>query len=361
MVLLTSSTVSAIISMGVIGVFTILLFLSGYVLQQQSVKNIQHALKPPSEKVQVPGLEHAFPGSTFQMPGQKRGLSNSDLGLVADQENPRESPSHHTSSKGNYAYLQLLSRPDPSDICSAVLFFKQLATNGTAVQDRLFMYPQEWDRMSTTKLGKPASIALSILRTASIKYGIWLLPIDMTAAKSKGYASTNTKLLRLGQIQFMHYDSVLYVQTPGMILDTERLDEVLLSRPLPLRHDKNRPESYNNEAWIPMPLRAERDADLPPVYLITVNNVGHGNIEARTHVPNVALPGFGSLVTGPWGIKPEYGVDGVIQQPGYVYFENDRDGQVKWAGNPLFGTWRAQQSEVCEGLDFDDDFDYDEQ
>lgn len=356
--LLTSSTVSAIVSMGVIAIFTILLFLSGYVLQQQSVKNIQHALRPPSE--QPPVLKHGSSGSTFQKPAQKRSLSDSDLGLVADQEILR-SQNHHTSSKGNYAYLQLLSRPDPSDICSAVLFFKQLATNGTAVQDRLFMYPQEWDRMSSKKLGKPASIALSILRTASIKYGIWLLPIDMTAAKSRGYASTNTKLLRLGQIQFMQYDSVLYVQTPGMILDTERLDELLVSRPLPLRHDKNRPESYNNEAWIPMPLRAERDADLPPVYLITVNNVGNGNVEARTHVPNVALPGFGSLVTGPWGVKSEFNVDGVVQQPGYVYFENDRDGQVKWAGNPLFGAWRAQQSEVCEGLDFDDDFDHDEQ
>lgn len=358
MVLLTSSTVSAIVSMGVIAIFTILLFISGYVLQQQSVKNIQHALRPPSER--VPVFEHGSLGSTFQKPVGKRGLSDSDLGLLADQKVLPGHQDDHTSSKGNFAYLQLLSRPDPSDICSAVLFFKQLATNGTSVQDRLFMYPQEWDRMSAKKLGKQASIALSILRTASIMYGIWLLPIDMTAATSKGYASTNTKLLRLGQIQFMQYDSVLYVQTPGMILDTKRLDEVLLSRPLPLRHDKNRVESYNNEAWIPMPLQAERDVDLPPVYLITVNNVRNGHIEARTHVPNVALPGFGSLVTGPWGVMPEHSVDGTIRQPGYVYFENDRDGRVKWAGNPLFGTWRAQQSEVCEGLDFDDDFYYDE-
>lgn len=358
MVLLTSSTVSAIVSMGVIAIFTILLFFSGYVLQQQSVKNIQHALRPPSER--APVFEHGSPGSTFQKPVGKRGISEPDLGLLADQTVLRGHQNHPTSSKGNFAYLQLLSRPDPSDICSAVLFFKQLATNGTSVQDRLFMYPQEWDRMSTKKLGKPASLALSILRTASLKYGIWLLPIDMTAATSRGYASTNTKLLRLGQIQFMQYDSVLYVQTPGMVLDTERLDEVLLSRPLPLRHDKNRPESYNNEAWIPMPLRAERDVDLPPAYLITVNNVRNGHIEARTHVPNVALPGFGSLVTGPWGVKPEHSVNGIIRQPGYVYFENDRYGQVKWADNPLFGTWRAQQAEVCEGLDFDDDFDYDE-
>jgi hypothetical protein len=26
---------------------------------------------------------------------------------------------------------------------------------------------------------------------------------------------------------------------------------------------------------------------------------------------------------------------------------------VKWENNPLFGSWRAQQYEVCEGLDLD--------
>lgn len=346
MVLLTSSTVSAIISMGVIALFTILLFFSGYVLQQQSVRTIQSAIRPLSDPGSSRDHGAAFPKA------QKRGLVGPDLGLGDNQEILAGTQNSH--AKGNYAYLQLLSSPDPSDICSAILFFKQLATNGTAVQDRLFMYPQQWDRMSAKKLGKQASVALSILHAASIKYGIWLLPIDMTAATSQGYETTDTKLLRLGQIQFMQYDSVLYVQTPGLILDTERLDEVLLSRPLPGKHDKNRPESFNNEAWIPMPLRAERDDHLPPVYLITVNNIGGGNVQARTHIPNIALPGFGSLITPPWGYKPEDTGDETIQQPAYVYFENDRDGQVNWAGNPLFGTWRAQQYEVCEGLDLDD-------
>jgi hypothetical protein len=338
MVLLTASTVSTIVSMGVICIFTTLLFFSGYVLQQQSVRNIQHALKP-QEAAQ---MEHGS-GPAFQ---KKRGLSN--YGVAADQTHG--SQSYHSS--GNYAYLQLLSEPDPSDICSAILFFKQLSTNGTAVQDRLFMYPEQWDRMSAKKLGKSATQALSLLRAASSKYNIWLLPIDMSAATAAGYSTTNSKLLHLGQIQFMQYDSVLYIQTPGLLLDTGKLDDMLFSRPLPLRHDKNRPESYNNEAWIPMPLRANRDTALPPAYLITVNNMENGNIEARTHIPNVALPGFGGLVAGPRDAQSAKSADG--EEPGYVYFENDRDGRVKWAGNPYFGTWRSQQAEVCEGLDFDE-------
>ncbi|KAJ5183058.1 hypothetical protein N7492_000674 [Penicillium capsulatum] len=353
MVLLTSSTVSAILSMGVICLFTILLFLSGYVLQQQSVKNIQHALRPPTEGGFAKG--HPVVGSTLQ---KKRGVTDQDLGLSADQRILQGSDDRHDSSKGNYAYLQLLSHPDPSDICSAVLFFKQLSMNGTGVQDRLFMYPDEWDRMSPAKIGKSTATALSILRKASREYGIWLLPIDMTAATSRGHSPNDVSLLRLGQIQFMQYDSVLYVRTPGIILDTERLDRLLLSRPLPLRYDKNRRESYNNEAWIPVPLRPERDTDLPPVYLITTNNIGAGNIETRTHIPNLALPGFGGLVVNPKNLNPQ--TDENYESPGYVYFENDRDGRVKWEKNPLFGTWRYQQSEVCDGLEFDD-FDPNEQ
>ena len=346
MVLLTSSTVSVIISTAVICTFTFLLFLSGYVLQQQSVRSIQHAIRPPPP----PPPPAAVPVGAYQGAGQEV-FSDS----LADKQHKRDDAGSTQATTGNFAYLQLLSTPDPSDICSAILFFKHLATNGTAVQDRLFMYPREWDLMPTKELTEPVATALSLLRTASLEYGIWLLPIDMTLATSEGYKPTDTKLLRLGQIQFMQYDSVLYVQTPGLLLDTAKLDAMLLSRPLPLRHDKNRIESFNNEAWLPMPLRAERDSALPPVYLITVNSVENGHIEARGHVPNTDIPGFSNLVTGPDGVlsanKDEFNPD---EQPGYVYFEQDDDGHVKWAHNPLFGSWRVGQHEVCEGLDLDD-------
>jgi hypothetical protein len=344
MVLLTHSTVSVILSTGVVSIFTFLLFLSGYALQQQSVRTIQHVIRPP---------EHP---KVYKRSQDLQ--SDSDLGAELE-ETSQEQAKVTPGVEGNYAYLQLLSDPDPSNICSAILFFKQLSINDSAIHDRLFMYPSYWDTMT---LSKPVSIALSLLRAASLKYNIWLLPIDMSAATSAGYTATDTKLLRLGQIQFMQYDGVLYLQTPGLLLDSAKLDSMLLSRPLPLRHDKSRVESYNNEAWIPMPLHAERDANLPPVYLVTVNSIENGNIEARGHIPNLALEGFGRIVTGPWGVLAESDTSpDPAKQPGYVWFEQDNEGKVKWERNPLFGSWRAQQHEICEGLDLDvtldDDFD----
>lgn len=47
MVLLSSSSVSVLISSGIIALFTFLLFLAGWVLQQQSIRSLQEALHPP--------------------------------------------------------------------------------------------------------------------------------------------------------------------------------------------------------------------------------------------------------------------------------------------------------------------------
>lgn len=335
MVLLSASTVSSIISVGIIVVFTVLLFLSGYVLQQQSVRSIQYAIRPPDSDTSI----HRSPNQH-----NLRRKSYYDESYGDDT----------SSGNGYYAYLQLLSHPDPSNICSAILFFKNLASNNTAIQDRLFMYPEEWDRLASKKQSKDVSSALSLLHSASTKYKIWLLPIDMTAATSSGYTTTDTKVLRLGQVQFMQYDAVLYLQTPGLVVDTGKVDDILLSRPLPGRYDPDRLESFDNKAWTPMPLKAEREAKIPPVYLITVNNIGHGQVEARGHVPNTALPGFGHLAAGPQDVKSAWtsGLD-PAEDPGYVLFEHDKNGDVRWDGNPVFGSWRKQQNEVCKGLDLD--------
>ncbi|KAL1970961.1 hypothetical protein VTN77DRAFT_2795 [Rasamsonia byssochlamydoides] len=345
MVLLTSSTVSVIVTSSVICMSTFLLFLSGYALQQHSVRNIQHALRAPmptpTRHLEQARIRRDTTYGTFYSDDKNDRAFGNDQHV--EQEVLSEESTGASGSPGYYAYLQLLSRPDPSDICSAILFFKKLATGQSVVQDRLFLYPQEWDLV--TSHDERVSTALSLLHAASRKYDIWLLPIDTSIVARQGYALTDSKLLRLGQIQFMQYDSVLYLRTPGLLLDAQKLDKMLLSRPLPLKYDRNRPESFNNEAWIPMPLRADRDPSLPPVYLITVNNVRE-RVEARTHIPNVALRGFGDLVAGP---DTEARDDG----PAYVVFEKDDDGHVRWEDNRWFTQWRREQYEVCEGLDLD--------
>jgi len=62
MVLLTSGQVSVAISSVVIFLFTFALFLSGYVLQQQTVRDIRRAIKPPD----VPTAARMYLPAQFQ-------------------------------------------------------------------------------------------------------------------------------------------------------------------------------------------------------------------------------------------------------------------------------------------------------
>ena len=60
MVLLTSSTISVAISSSIVCTFTFLLFMSGYVMQQQTVKSLQDALHAPPVPKPMPTLPPQF-------------------------------------------------------------------------------------------------------------------------------------------------------------------------------------------------------------------------------------------------------------------------------------------------------------
>lgn len=60
MVLITSSTLSVAISSGVVSLFTFLLFLCGYELQQQTVRSLQQAIRQPPPPRPTPTLPPAF-------------------------------------------------------------------------------------------------------------------------------------------------------------------------------------------------------------------------------------------------------------------------------------------------------------
>ncbi|QKX63509.1 uncharacterized protein TRUGW13939_10680 [Talaromyces rugulosus] len=324
MVLLTSGTVATLL-IPITCVCTFSIFLAGYALQQHSVRKIQDAIRPYDVIPTIP--------DEFSHDNTRETITDPKTGELV------------TINKGNFAYVQLLSEPNPSDICSSILFFKKLIDGESEIGDRLFMYPEEWDMIASSDPNINA--ALSTLQTASKKYDFWLLPISMNLVTQQGYSLTDSKLLRLGEIQFMRYDSVLYLRSPGFLLDAKELDKMLLSRPLPLKYDINRLESYRNEAWIGMPLLAHQEARLPPVYLISVNTM-RNRVEARTHIPNVAMRGFGDLAAGPT-YKCTSGID-----PAYVFFEWDEDRHnTKQEDNPYYHQWRKEQTQVCKEVNFD--------
>ncbi|OCT44655.1 hypothetical protein CLCR_06075 [Cladophialophora carrionii] len=233
MVLLTSSTVSAIVSGGVVCLFTFLLFLSGYVLQQQSVRSIQEAIRRPPEPQPVPTLPPQFrepENDTFGVVLEKpEGDADSVVGsrgpwadsiqvpvVAATQEqNPRKD-----SPPQRLAYIFALE--EPSHLCSALLFAKQQRSTSRLPKEPsiVLLYPSTWESDSSTLF----TSALSFMRDVQELYDVVYRPVQIRDA-------WNTRALLLGELQWgrWDYDQALYLRSPGMVLDIQSLDTTLAS------------------------------------------------------------------------------------------------------------------------------------
>jgi hypothetical protein len=283
--LLTSSSISVLISSVIVFLFTFFLFLSGYILQQQTVRNLQLALHPtvtPTVKV-LP----VYPASFTE--GGRRGngtelahLEGDAVGRVADKgykagkmvaiefgsskllegggqsslaasdgstSNPSatitmplpppEADANRLEDKERYkdlTYVQLLEKP--CDICSSLLFFQALQKQGSKVPGRVVMYPSYWATRPTLSSDKISNMtapaerskeedaganALKILRAAAATLSITLRPVEVPVDGSRG------KSLLLEGFNLTNYTRILYVRNGGFLLNASNLDAALLA------------------------------------------------------------------------------------------------------------------------------------
>ena len=175
-------------------VFTSLLFLSGYVLQQQTVSSLQAVIKP----VASPTI------STSPTPTAPTTSSSTGSGRTAiafgDDVNPldfREEPHHRyqkvlpsASGRGGrakFAYVQLVA--DPVHVCNAIMLFAELQRSKNKAA-RVLLYPHIWDQPPTRtdkvrngqgrekKEGVHWESTQRLLRTAGEKFNVVVRPID---------------------------------------------------------------------------------------------------------------------------------------------------------------------------------------
>ena len=277
MVLLTSSAISAAISGGVVCLFTFLLFLSGYVLQQQSVRSLQAALQEPIEVrirvqptlppplqnidndvllgledendtssafietvsdqdlVQIaigngPSIEPSSPPEASQEPSPQQLWHAHVDGSFTDPASDEQSTTAQTPAsqddlfEARFAYV--LSLPSPSDVCSVLLFTKwhrQFSQLPSRQVDILYIYPSDWETSSYTSHRD----ALRLLLESEHKHSAILHPVPVT----KLWAGIDVESQLLSELARnpWPYDRVMYLRTPGMLLDTSRLDSTLTS------------------------------------------------------------------------------------------------------------------------------------
>lgn len=170
--LLTSSHVSMLLSSGVVIFFTSLLFLSGYVLQQQTVASLQTAIKP---KIQPPKLESDPLESlahdrtahiVYKFGGEALHSVQARFSSVQDAVLPWS----------RLAYVQLVR--EHSELCNSIMFMGELNRLKSPAR-RLLMFPRDW-ALPRAEDDFDAEIETSkrLLRLAARRYGVTLHPME---------------------------------------------------------------------------------------------------------------------------------------------------------------------------------------
>ncbi|OAP64798.1 hypothetical protein AYL99_00770 [Fonsecaea erecta] len=313
MVLLTHSTVSVIVSGGVVCMFTFLLFLSGYVLQQQSVRSIQEAIRRPPERKPVPtlppqfqhednetvptALEQPQDGSQsvivvdgIERSGSEGGLMDSgqvQVIISGKKQAPldatpdlSESTSRDETPLQRLAYMFALL--EPHHLCSALLFAKQQRSSTRLSKEPsiVLLYPSTWETDSS-----PLYIStLSFMREIQELHNLIYHPVRI-------YDAWEVRSQLLGELQWgrWDYDQALFLRSPGMALDSKALDAALASSDI-------------RQTWAPL---NPSSGDDPELLLITPRGLQSPRRETKKLVYSVATGDDGAHIQQA-GQEPAY-------------------------------------------------------
>ncbi|KAI4281345.1 MAG: hypothetical protein L6R35_005675 [Caloplaca aegaea] len=194
------------ISSSVVFIFTSLLFLSGYVLQQQTVRNLQAVIKPQPVAPPPPSpvLAKHF--------GTPPGHSFYDKYLASNRP------------KGGWAkvaYVQLVR--EHLHVCNALMLFAVLEEQESMAQ-RVIMYPKAWDQKvdGQSPLDPHVDTSKRLLRGAAKRYRVMLQPVEPMLKVAGG----ESVFPLAGLLSLAAYNRLIYLPPSGLVLDTSGLDHL---------------------------------------------------------------------------------------------------------------------------------------
>jgi len=383
MVLLTSSAVSVFISSSVVCTFTFLLFLSGYVLQQRTVRSLQEAIRRAPEPRPVPPLPAVFQNqenetidfvleSPIDVPelhvivsdgsAIPKSSENSQPAVEAGHEgapppgsaeygvwlsqvaqrmpaaqslaadtmqsreqhliasNDEQSRAESTTPEGHLAYI--FSLPQPMALCSALVFTKwqrQFTTLPTK-PGIILLYPATWELESAPSY----TAAIAFMREIQEEYNFVYHPVPVSTA-------WNTESQLLGEFQRTRwdFDRIMYLRQPGLALDPGALDAALRFSSL--------------KSWAPITASAGSNPD------ILLWSATKGLLTPRSDLRKLTA----SVVASHDNRRErETGLEAVAQNAAYVLLdEQDLErhrGEKEWDGG-LLGRFERERQNVCRG------------
>ncbi|KAF4538782.1 Glycosyltransferase family 8 [Lasiodiplodia theobromae] len=211
MVLLTGGQVSMAISSAIVFIFTFLLFLSGYILQQQTVRGIQEAIKP-----RLPQPTKSVPEEPFN--------PNARLARVLGSRDPKHEKFIEETQVDwrRLGYVQLVT--DHRDVCTAVMQFAELHREKSPAT-RVLMFPRAW--IEDEEEEDPyLDTSRRLLRAAVRRYRVVLRPVDPIIKDS-----VPPKYSLASFFSLIDFDRLLYLAPSGVIIDSLAMDALLAFSP----------------------------------------------------------------------------------------------------------------------------------
>lgn len=244
--LLTQSQVSVVASTAVFVFFTLLLFLSGFVYQQQTVKGLQDAIKPripqapASLGVQQPEATELQQSRFFGKQGAGARITYTDF----------DRDVHSAGADINWnrlAHIQLVK--DHHEVCSAIMVLAELHVMRSPAR-KVLMFPKTWAEEKKARKGDVSDPYLDssrrLMRMAARRYRVELRPIDPI----RSFDGIEIYSLASAYALEADFDRVLTIETPGMLLDAEPLDAILgftEDAPFAMLHDTASNDGVHSE------------------------------------------------------------------------------------------------------------------
>ncbi|KAF2763277.1 hypothetical protein EJ05DRAFT_506888 [Pseudovirgaria hyperparasitica] len=227
MVLLTGGQVSMAISSAIVVLFTGLLFLAGYILQQQTVQSLQIAVRPRIPKPLAPPASLSIPRTPLdriaRVPGSSQDIDN-------ELQHYLSIASKGSTDWSKLAHVQLVRTHE--EVCTAVMFFAELKRLKSPAR-RVLMFPASWTRDMSEDESPSLPRTRRLLRTAARRYNVGLRAVGALgddSGKVDANIASNYSLSSLWAFG-KEFDRVLYMQSPGLLLDSEPLDGLLAFAP----------------------------------------------------------------------------------------------------------------------------------
>jgi hypothetical protein len=221
--LLTQSQVSVVASSAIVVFFTLLLFLSGFVYQQQTVKGLQDAIKPRIPQA-PPSLAIQQPESVDLQRSRFFGKQQSHARITYTDFDRDVHSAGADINWARLAHIQLAR--SHHEICSAIMVLADLHTMRSPAR-RVLLFPKEWAEEKKAAKGDVSDPYLDstrrLMRMAARRYRVELRPIDPIQT----FEGTDRYSLASAYGLEADFDRVLTIETPGMLLDVEPLDAIL--------------------------------------------------------------------------------------------------------------------------------------